>query len=175
MNGAHTSVVTSLCHWKFAFFGIFTIIFMGCTYVIDYSADFSLRGMNQLSTASPLENLSAAPRSVCLEKLAKLREGVRDFPSCEDKRVHRLVDFLDSAAAANIHVFPRNGLLLGVVRHRGFMPSEDPPDIDLGIMYSDLGTILDLPDFGFKSIRGDGRYQLVVDTTLPSWNVVRRN
>ena len=83
--------------------------------------------------------------------------------------------FIDSAAAANIHVFPRNGLLLGVVRHRGFMPSEDPPDIDLGIMYSDLGTILDLPDFGFESIRGDGRYQLVVDTTLPSWNLARRN
>ena len=36
---------------------------------------------------------------------------------CKDKRVERVIDIIRSAAVFNISVFPRNGFLLGIVRH----------------------------------------------------------
>jgi len=43
---------------------------------------------------------------------------------------------------AQIRVFPRNGFLLGVVRHGGFLPNEGI-DADLGVMYQDVKELED--------------------------------
>jgi hypothetical protein len=43
----------------------------------------------------------------------------------------------DLYSKGGIRVFPRNGFLLGIVRHGGFLPNEGI-DADLGIMYEDL-------------------------------------
>lgn len=143
---------------------------MASTYLIDHTVNSSsLRGFSQFPSQNPEDNLSAA--SVCLGLLAELRGGVRNFPSCSNGLVHRLVDFIESAAAADIRVFPRNGLLLGIVRHHGFLPFENPVDVDLGVMYSDLANIMAV-GFQFESVRGEGLYELIVDTKLPDWNVV---
>jgi hypothetical protein len=40
-----------------------------------------------------------------------------------------------------IRVFPRNGFLLGVIRHGGFLPQEDI-DADLGVIYTDLNNLV---------------------------------
>ena len=40
----------------------------------------------------------------------------------------------------NTPIFPRNGFLLGVVRHQGFLPNEDI-DIDLACHYHDIDKI----------------------------------
>jgi hypothetical protein len=40
-----------------------------------------------------------------------------------------------------IRVFPRNGFLLGVIRHGGFLPNEDI-DSDLGVIYTDLDNLV---------------------------------
>ena len=48
-----------------------------------------------------------------------------------------VVDFLSTAQLHNITIFPRNGFLLGIVRHGGFLPQElDHVDADLGVMDS---------------------------------------
>jgi phosphorylcholine metabolism protein LicD len=59
---------------------------------------------------------------------------------CKDKRVERVIDIIRSAAVFNISVFPRNGFLLGIVRHGGFLPTESV-DMDLGMLFSDLRRI----------------------------------
>jgi len=43
----------------------------------------------------------------------------------------------DLYSKGGIRVFPRNGFLLGIVRHGGFLPNEGV-DADLGIMYEDI-------------------------------------
>eukprot|EP00584_Thalassiosira_punctigera_P006326 CAMPEP_0172529810 /NCGR_PEP_ID=MMETSP1067-20121228/3789_1 /TAXON_ID=265564 ORGANISM="Thalassiosira punctigera, Strain Tpunct2005C2" /NCGR_SAMPLE_ID=MMETSP1067 /ASSEMBLY_ACC=CAM_ASM_000444 /LENGTH=382 /DNA_ID=CAMNT_0013313935 /DNA_START=79 /DNA_END=1227 /DNA_ORIENTATION=+ len=43
-----------------------------------------------------------------------------------------------------VRVFPRNGLLLGLIRHGGYLPNEIPDD-DLGIVPSDLEKLLAVP------------------------------
>ena len=59
---------------------------------------------------------------------------------CKDRRVSMVTDLFNSALAHNIHIFPRNGFLLGIVRHGGFLPHEKI-DMDLGILYSDIENI----------------------------------
>ena len=49
--------------------------------------------------------------------------STQTFPSCGNAR--SLVQFVDAANRNNIKVFPRNGFLLGVVRHGGFLPNEE--------------------------------------------------
>ena len=63
---------------------------------------------------------------------------------CKDKRVEKVIDIIRSAAVYNISIFPRNGFLLGIVRHGGFLPNEyakNVVDMDLGMLYSDLSRI----------------------------------
>jgi len=43
----------------------------------------------------------------------------------------------DVYSAGNVRIFPRNGFLLGVIRHGGFLPNEGL-DADLGVMYDDI-------------------------------------
>ena len=50
------------------------------------------------------------------------------FASCKSEQVRSLVQFIDAANRNNIKVFPRNGFLLGVVRHGGFLPNEKIDD-----------------------------------------------
>jgi len=64
--------------------------------------------------------------------------------TCKDKRVEKIIDIIRSAAVYNISIFPRNGFLLGIVRHGGFLPNEyakNVVDMDLGMLYSDLERI----------------------------------
>mmetsp|Transcript_41027 Transcript_41027/g.73977 ORF Transcript_41027/g.73977 Transcript_41027/m.73977 type:complete len:385 (+) Transcript_41027:32-1186(+) len=37
-----------------------------------------------------------------------------------------------------VRAFPRNGFLLGIIRHGGFLPNEKVPDADLGIISTDV-------------------------------------
>ena len=60
--------------------------------------------------------------------------------TCKDKRVEKVIDIIRSAAVYNISIFPRNGFLLGIVRHGGFLPTEKV-DMDLGMLYSDISRI----------------------------------
>lgn len=172
MNGVHSCDCMRerkfylLCQLCFFF-----LIFVAFTYHIDYIAGSSLRGISHLPLSSKARVDNHPAGRACLRQLAELRGGVRDFPSCNNGVVHRLVDFIDSAAAVDIRVFPRNGLLLGIVRHHGFLPFENPVDLDLGVMYSDLGNMRSV-NFQFESVRGEGIYKLIMDTKLPKWNVV---
>ena len=43
-----------------------------------------------------------------------------------------------------VRAFPRNGFLLGIARHGGFLPNEDAPDADLGIISTDVDRYRDL-------------------------------
>ena len=47
--------------------------------------------------------------------------------------------------AANIRVFPRNGFLLGIIRHGGFLPNERNIDPDLAVMFEDISNINSQP------------------------------
>ena len=56
--------------------------------------------------------------------------STQTFPSCGSSNVRSLVQFVDAANRNNIKVFPQDGLLLGVVRHGGFLPNENIIDVD---------------------------------------------
>ena len=85
----------------------------------------------------------------------------RYHSDCKDKRVENVIDIIRSAAVYNISIFPRNGFLLGIVRHGGFLPNESAKnvvDIDLGMLYSDLSRIqsnLQIPSlkYPYKKIK----------------------
>ena len=49
-----------------------------------------------------------------------------------------------------IRVFPRNGFLLGIIRHGGFLPQEHF-DADLGVIYSDLDKHKRPPKMAFRA------------------------
>jgi len=40
-----------------------------------------------------------------------------------------------------VRAFPRNGFLLGIIRHGGFLPNEKVPDADLGIISADVDKL----------------------------------
>lgn len=67
-----------------------------------------------------------------------------------------------------IRVFPRNGFLLGIVRHGGFLPNENM-DIDLGVVYPDLLDLID-PKTG---VRGPAshldKYKIHMKRTEDYW------
>ena len=59
----------------------------------------------------------------------------------------------------HIRIFPRNGLLLGIIRHGGFLPVEGI-DTDFGIMFSDIqnlpvGETITIGDYTFKANPSD--------------------
>ena len=88
----------------------------------------------------------------------------------EVEHVLHLQNFVDAALAANLNVFPRNGFLLGLVRHGGMLPNEGVDD-DLGV--------LDTPQLRqalTRTTRIQGKrgvsYTLTVRKAMPSW--VRR-
>ena len=71
----------------------------------------------------------------------------------------------------NIRFFPRNGFLLGIVRHGGFLPNEDV-DADMAVVYEDL---LRLDGQGGLKINGGsmkgtvGDFDIRLDPTKNSW------
>ena len=67
--------------------------------------------------------------------------------NCADARVLLIHDLIRSSASQNISIFPRNGLLLGISRHGGFLPNENALDADLGALHSDLDKIRAVPTF----------------------------
>jgi len=66
-------------------------------------------------------------------KLCKTTKVVYD--SCGSKVVSGLVNFVAASHDNGLQIFPRNGFLLGIVRHGGFLPGE-PIDTDLGVIYN---------------------------------------
>ena len=66
----------------------------------------------------------------------------------------------------NIRVIPRNGFLLGIIRHGGFLPNEEIDD-DLGIVYTDLIGLIDRNNI-INSIR-IGNYSLSPKHTEKHW------
>ena len=63
----------------------------------------------------------------------------------------------------NIRVFPRNGFLLGIVRHGGFLPIE-AIDVDMGVVYEDLLPLYDDDRFEIsQSTNGDKRAKGYLD------------
>ncbi|KAL7542936.1 hypothetical protein ACHAXR_012231 [Thalassiosira sp. AJA248-18] len=42
-----------------------------------------------------------------------------------------------------VRVFPRNGFLLGIIRHGGFLPNEKRPDADLAIVSTDVDRLVE--------------------------------
>lgn len=50
-----------------------------------------------------------------------------------------------------VRVFPRNGLLLGIIRHGGFLPNEKVPDADLGIISLDVDRLAMTPETWVKN------------------------
>lgn len=72
--------------------------------------------------------------------------------SCGSGRVPDLVFILRLAKLQGWAIFPRNGLLLGIARHGGFLPNEGI-DADLGIMATSLPAIeafMDRKPMGFE-------------------------
>lgn len=59
----------------------------------------------------------------------------------------------------HIRVFPRNGFLLGIVRHGGFLPIESV-DTDIGVIYEDLLRLDGNEGFEMKGFVGDFSIQL---------------
>jgi len=74
---------------------------------------------------------SNSERNVSIEKILNRgcvkAEFVRDIATM----------ITDLYSAGNVRIFPRNGFLLGVIRHGGFLPNEGL-DADLGVMYNDI-------------------------------------
>ena len=59
---------------------------------------------------------------------------------CVGKNVDIYIDIINTALKYDIRIFPRNGFLLGIVRHKGYLPQEKI-DADLGILESDFKSI----------------------------------
>ena len=78
----------------------------------------------------------------------------------EKKAMKSYMDMIDTLYhQANIRVFPRNGFLLGVIRHGGLLPNEPKMDLDLGVMFEDIHE--DIP-----GIVAGGQQRVVSDSGI---------
>ena len=120
-------------------------------------------------TTIPVQSASSS-RLITMDDKSK-EEEIQKFPfhyapeSCihvED--IIHITEFIkDLYIKHNIRVFPRNGFLLGIVRHGGFLPIE-AMDVDMGVVYEDLLPLYDDENFETsQSTNGDKRAKGYLD------------
>mgnify|MGYP001292143314 CR=1 FL=1 len=80
---------------------------------------------------------------------------------CIEKKVDIYADVISTALKYNIRLFPRNGFLLGIVRHKGYLPHEKI-DSDMAMFESDFKTD--------KMIGRFGTYTLQITKQHLSWS-----
>jgi len=80
-----------------------------------------------------------------------MRQNYEDI-GCMEKKVDVYADVIATALRYNIRLFPRNGFLLGIVRHKGYLPHEKI-DTDMGMFESDFKTDKMIGKFGTYTLR----------------------
>jgi len=135
--------------------------------------------INRMVIQEKIDNHIAKVSTVPLQSASSSRlitmndkeEAIQKFPfhyapeSCihvED--IIHITEFIkDLYIKHNIRVFPRNGFLLGIVRHGGFLPIE-AMDVDMGVVYEDLLPLYDNERFETsQSTNGDKRAKGYLD------------
>ena len=103
-----------------------------------------LRYLNVIKELSFLHGSDAFVRHSDRKSCAALRERNVSIEKILNKGCVRAefvkdvsVMIADLYREGNVRVFPRNGFLLGIIRHGGFLPNEGI-DADLGVMYDDI-------------------------------------
>jgi len=71
----------------------------------------------------------------------------------------------------NVRAFPRNGFLLGIIRHGGFLPNESNPDPDLGILSTDVDSYRKkkADNNNNASVLQVGEFRLALKETETNW------
>jgi len=125
----------------------------------------------KVSSGTSIPNQSASSSRLITMNDKSKEEEIQKFPfhyapeSCvhvED--IIHITEFIkDLYIKHNIRVFPRNGFLLGIVRHGGFLPIE-AMDVDMGVVYEDLLPLYDDDRFEIsQSTNGDKRAKGYLD------------
>lgn len=102
----------------------------------------------------------ACHEGISVEEYLKKQLTTSKKLSCVEKHIDRYIDLISTAAKYNIRIFPRNGFLLGIARHKGYLPNEKI-DADLGMIESDFKDVIMHGKFG--------TYTLQLNKIHPRW------
>ena len=97
------------------------------------------------------QNGNTLPMNTVPMNTVPVRQKYEDL-GCMEKKVDVYVDVIATALRYNIRLFPRNGFLLGIVRHKGYLPHEKI-DTDMGMFESDFKTDKMIGKFGTYTLR----------------------
>lgn len=108
--------------------------------------DFCLRHQGEYGC---LDNKTRTPMLV---PVTPLKRQKYKYLGCMEKKVDVYADVIETALKYNVRLFPRNGFLLGIARHKGYLPNEKI-DADMGMLESDFKTDKMIGRFGTYTMR----------------------
>lgn len=132
----------------------------------------SLRQQQHRQLSSPSLGKFTDPKSISIRhpEAFSYRFSSEEKNCIEPQEVEELAKLLRQLYEQyGVRVFPRNGFLLGIIRHGGYLPNEKIPDADLGIISTDVERLARESESRINRIQvGDG-LQLLTRPSEDNW------